>query len=55
MTMTTVNLLHSLVIHGIALPEPTALLFAGTLMIILGNLQRRFLTAAEAVKQAVTT
>ena len=41
----TMNLLHSLVTHvgntGFALPEPTALLFVGTLMISLGNLQRR--------------
>ena len=40
MTMTTLNLLQNLIAHGTSLPEPVALLFVGTLMICLGNLQR---------------
>jgi hypothetical protein len=41
MTMTTLNFLQSLFTQGTSLPEPVALLFVGTLMISLGNLQRR--------------
>jgi hypothetical protein len=56
--MTAMNLLHSLITNvgnTIALPEPTALLFVGTLMLSLGNLQRRVVRLAGSAKQSGKT
>ena len=51
MTMTTLNQLHSLFTQSTSfLPEPVALLFVGTIMIGLGNLQRRTLALAKVAK-----
>jgi hypothetical protein len=57
MTITMLNLLQSLVTQGTSLPEPVALLFVGTLMICLGNLQRGSLQrrAASLIKVAETS
>ena len=52
------NLLHSLVTNvgnTIALPEPTALLFMGTLMLSLGNLQRRVARLSGGAKESAKT
>jgi hypothetical protein len=56
--MTTMNLLYSLVTNvgnTIALPEPMALLLVGTLMLSLGNLQRRVVRLAPSAKKSGKT
>ena len=43
------NLILDVTNSGTLLPEPTALLFLGTLMLIVGNLQRRAILTRETV------